>query len=375
MRAYNVGVLGFGFMGKTHTYAYRNLPLYYGELPYEIKLKGVCTSSPESAAKAVRLGGFEKGVTDMMELINDKDIDIINICTPNVLHKDALVAALDAGKHIYCDKPITAFPGEAQEVLSHIKGYTGTAQVAFHNRFFPSLMRAAQLVQEGALGRIISFRIAYLHSGALDGTKPLSWRTDTSRSGGGVIMDLGSHALDALSLLGGQIASVCASNLILHPTRKDKDGRDTPITSEDLSVMLLRLESGGIGTLEVSKVATGYDDALRIEIHGERGAVRFTNENPQWLDYCDNTVPDGELGGLHGFTRIDCGGRYPAPASFPSFKSPPGFLRAHVHSLYTFMENVQAGREGNPSLADGAYIQHVMECAYKSAEGAGWVEV
>lgn len=380
MKEYGIGIIGFGFMGKTHTYAYKTIPFYYDRLPFKARLVGVCSRRQETVLEAKEAYDFEFATTDPDELMSREDIRIIHICTPNVNHKNMIIKALKAGKHIYCDKPLTVSSDEVGEIMelldSNPEMRTLTTQVAFQNRFYPVTMRAKQLIDEGAIGRPISFRACYLHSGSVEPGKPIGWKQDREIGGGGVLFDLGSHLLDMLYYLMGEYESILAKTHVLYSQRPGKDGKMTDITAEDLVVMTAVMKNGAVGTAEASKIATGINDDFRIEIHGDKGALRFNLMEPNWLEYYDNTVKDSPLGGRKGFTKIECIQKYDKPAgSFPPSKLSIGWLRAHVHSVYSFLECVHKGVQATPSLAQGAYIQYVMEKAYESDRLAKWVEM
>ena len=363
---YGVGIIGMGFMGKTHTFAHKALPFYYPNLPYKTKLVGVCNRSAGAAEYARDSLGFEYATQNEDEIFNDERIRLVHICTPNACHFEQAKKALAAGKHVYCDKPLTVTAEEADALAAAADASGLTAQVAFQNRFFPATLRARQLVEEGRLGDILCFRSEYLHSGAVDPDKPVGWKQTES---GGVLRDLGSHAIDLVYSLVGAFDSVFCTRHVLYPNRPDKDGTMHTITAEDHVTMLLTLPGGATGTIEASKIATGIDDELRFEIHGTKGAIRFNLMRPNTLWFYDNTKPEAVYGGERGFTALECTARYAPPGNvFPSQKNGVGWIRAHCHSLYTFVDNVHHGRAGTPSFADGAYIQRVMERALESAE-------
>ncbi|HUU92078.1 MAG TPA: Gfo/Idh/MocA family oxidoreductase, partial [Phycisphaerae bacterium] len=187
-----VGFIGFGFIGKVQAYAYRNLSLFYDPVPLEARITHVCTSRRETAEAGAALVGAEHAVTDYRRVTEESDVDIVHICTPNHLHKDALLSAMAHGKHIYCDKPLVATEAEADEIQAALPAYKATAQMGFQNRFFPATLRAGQLVQEGFLGEALEFRTAFLHGGSADPAAPLKWKLSAA-AGGGVIADLASH--------------------------------------------------------------------------------------------------------------------------------------------------------------------------------------
>ncbi|MDD2503735.1 MAG: Gfo/Idh/MocA family oxidoreductase [Clostridia bacterium] len=374
MKEFGIGMIGFGFMGKAHTYGYKTLPLYYEDLPFRTRLAGVCTAHKETAEKAKHLHGFEFAATDPNDIFSCKDIDIVHICTPNAYHKDAVISALKAGKHVYCEKPLTTSYADAQEILSVLKGTELTTQMTFQNRFLPAVMRARQLIDDGRLGCILSFNAVYLHSGSIDPDKPIGWKQDSELGGRGVLFDLGSHVLDLIYYLVGEYKSIIASNRVLYPQRPAADGNMIPITAEDQSIMMVKMKNQSMGMIEVSKIATGTNDELEFAIYGDKGAVRFNLMDPNYLDFYDNTMIDKPIGGEKGFTRIETVQRYPAPGGvFVSPKAAIGWIRGHVHSLYNFLQCVFDGRQASPSIRDGAYIQYVMEKVCESHEKSGWV--
>ena len=363
MTEFGVGIVGMGFMGKTHAYAHRTLPYYYADLPFKTRLITACNRSPAAAEYARDRLGFENATTNFEDILNDDRISLVHICTPNEAHFAQAKAALEAGKHVYCDKPLTVTYEEARE-LTEIAQRSGlTAQVAFQNRFFPATIRAHELIEEGRLGDILCFRTEYLHSGALNAEKPVGWKQGESA---GVLLDMGSHAIDLITWLTGKFTSLYANSIILYPRRPDKNGNMVDITMEDHATLLVTLPSGGTGVIEASKMCTGIDDELRFEIHGSKGALRFNLMQPNTLWFYDATKPESVYGGERGFTAIECTARYAPPAGFPSQKNAVGWIRAHCHSLYSFVNNVYNSRPGDPSFADGAYVPYVMAKAHES---------
>ncbi|MFH0963064.1 MAG: Gfo/Idh/MocA family oxidoreductase [Planctomycetota bacterium] len=367
-----IGILGFGFIGKVHAYGYRVLDLFYDPPPIRPRLVAVCTSSPETARRARDLGPFEFATTDFRQVIERDDVSIIHVCTPNQLHRDALLAAIRAGKHIYCEKPLVADLPEALEIESALASYRAVGQMTLQSRFLPATLRAKGLVDEGFLGNVTSFRACYLHSGSVDPRKPVGWK-QLAAFGGGVINDLASHVLDLIDYLIGPLDSVLAETTVLYPERPDRAGASVPIDAEDQVVMLLRLRSGALGTLEASKIATGANDELRFEIHGDAGALRFDLMQPNYLEAYDLRAQESPFGGSRGFTRIETVQRYEPPASFPGPKFAVGWLRGHVHCLHNFLAGVVAGRQVEPSLQRGVRLQKMLDAIRRSAAGHQWL--
>jgi len=372
-----VGFIGFGFIGKVQAYAYRNLPLFYDPVPLEACITHVCTGRRETADAGAALVGAEHAVTDYRRVTEDPDVDIVHICTPNHLHRDELLSAMAHGKHIYCDKPLVATEAEADDIAAALPAYKATAQMGFQNRFFPATLRARQLVREGFLGDALEFRAAFLHGGSADPAAPLKWKLSAA-AGGGVIADLASHVLDMVHHLLGDYEMLSAATHIAYPKRPSPDdpSRLLVVDAEDCVMILARMRSGALGTIEGTKLATGTEDELRFEIHGSRGALRYNHMDPHHLEAYDATAAAAPVGGRRGWTRIDTGQRYGEPATgFPSPKVSIGWLRGHIASIAHFLEAVRDGRPGDPGLAQGIYVQRLMERVRQSAETGRWVSV
>jgi len=374
-----VGMVGHGFMGKMHGHAYRSLNFYYDPPPATIVLAGVATRTEASWRRAVDEWGYEFGTAGFRELCARDDIDIIDCCTPNNAHKDVLLAALEHGKHVYMDKPLCLSLEEARAMAACAEAHPECiTQMTFNYRFVPALLRAKELVEAGALGRVFSVRAAYLHAGYTSPDRPMSWRLDKAVSGrGGALFDLGAHVIDLTRHLLGEFAEVHehAETFIKERPLKDDPGAKAPVEVDDLSILAFRLEDGGVGTIESSRVATGVQDELRFEAHGDKGAIRFNLMQPNWLEYYDDALPEGALGGDRGFKQIECVARYPKPSKFPGPKNTLGWERAHIHCIRSFVQHVVEGTPAKPDILDGAKTQAIMEAALESREANGWVPV
>ena len=374
MQTLGVGVIGFGFIGKVHAYGYLNMPLFYDPLPVRTKLVGVATSRPETARKAAAQGGFEFGTDNWRDLIARDDIHIINICSPNSQHAEQLLAAMAAGKHIYCDKPLVVGAEAIERVASALHTYRGIGQMTLQYRSYPPTLRARQLLDDGFVGNVISFRAAYLHAGSVDPAKPMGWKQLKSE-GGGVLQDLGSHIVDLMDYLIGPIESTLTETRILYPRRPNQHGELVPVEADDQMLMLARLHNGAIGAIEASKIATGAEDELRFEIHGDKGALRFNLMDPNYLEAYDLREAETPLGGQRGWRKIATVQRYAKPAGFPGPKFGIGWIRGHMHCLYTFLCAVAAGQHAEPSLQRGLHLQRMLAAAEQSAATHAWQDV
>jgi predicted dehydrogenase len=372
-----IGLVGYGFIGKVHTLSYQLLPMIYDPFPARIRLVGVCAASHASTQKGVEQGGYEFGTNDWQELVERDDVDVIDCCTPNFLHKEVLIGAMRAGKHVQCDKPLAMNLAEAREIVSVARETGVQHQITFNNRFSPAMMRAKQLVEEGFLGRVFSLRAAYLHAGYIDPSRPFAWRLDAARGGGGALFDLGSHVLDLIRFLLGEYESVqtLTETFIKERPVPGQPSEKAAVEVDDLALMMVRMANGAVGTVEVSRLATGTNDELRLEIHGQEGALRFNLMDPNWLYVYDAREPGDPIGGERGFKAIETVQRYPPPAVLPGPKFSVGWMRFFFASQYDFITSLADGRPTRPDFVDGMKVQEVMEAGYISASEKRWVSL
>jgi predicted dehydrogenase len=318
--------------------------------------------------------GAAIATTDYRQITENPDIDIVHICTPNDLHADALLSAIANRKKIYCDKPLTATLNEAEQIQTALDAanYTETNQMTFHLRFFPALIRAKQLFDADVLGRILQFRVGYFHSSNASAALPFKWKHTKS---GGAVRDIGSHLFDLTLHLLGSFESVLADTTLVFPQRMDSTGTLRNVESEDAVSMLVRMPSGAKGVIEATKLATGNEDEMVLEIHGEQAALRFRLMQPHYLEFFDASAADRSLGGDSGWKRIPCGGRYELPDNdFPSPKSSIGWQRAHVACLSNFLHAVVENRQTMPDLRQGIAVDRLIDAVLRSAAERRWVD-
>ena len=379
MREMGIGIVGYGFIGKVHAFAHRAIPLMYDPLPVRARMVGVCTATPESGRKAIEQAGFAIATTDPAELLARDDIQILHCCSPNDVHHDLLLKAIAAGKHIYCDKPLTRTLAEAEEVAQASRNSSGAVhRMTFHYRFIPAILRAQELIADGFLGDVYHFRGAYLHAGYLDPKRPRTWRLEMARSGGGAIMDLGAHLYDLLRCLllpvAGEMIEVSAQLQTRIPERPDpKTGEPKPVDVDDIALAQVKTAAGAIGVLEASRLATGVQDELRFEIHGSKGAISFNLMEPNYLTIYDATIPEGPLGGNRGPQRIESVTRYPKPYSFNVTKNALGWPQMHIHSLFDFLAAVSGEPDNGPNFDDGLAANRFVDACQRSAAVNAWV--
>ena len=376
-----IGLVGFGFMGKTHLYAVENLKFFTEPqaLGCSAEISSVSTSREETAIDAANRYAIPRPCASEDEIINDPDIDIIDVCSPNNAHIGTIKKAIANGKHVICEKPLTATLDEAHEAVllereARERGLV-TATV-FNNRYLSPVIRACQIISEGGIGDILSFTFTYYHDSCIDPSRRAGWKQNAD-FGGGTLADLGPHVIDLCHLLVGRIKSISATSQIAFPTHEDASGALWETNADEAFYMTCKAECGAVGSINVSKIAHGSSDGLAFEIYGTKGALRFSLMDMNYLYFYDASSPQYPAGGNRGWTRIECVGRYPSPAgTFPSVKAPAGWLRGHVGCMAAFLHAVAStgdltadnldGCLPPPSFADGAAVMSVIAAAKES---------
>ncbi len=376
MRPVTIGMIGYGGIGRVHAMGYRSLPFHYGLPADAVRLAGVATSRAETAQAAAAEIGCGFWTADYRELLARPEVEAVDVCVPNHLHAEIVLAAAAAGKHIYCEKPLAMNVAEAEAMVTAVQQAGVITQMTFNFRFFPAVLRARQLVEAGFLGRIFSFRGRYYRSSYIDPQKPLTWRQRKAIAGGGALFDIGSHILDLLYSLLGDFRSVQATMETLIRQRPAAAGAATSerVDVDDIALLHLRTAQGVLGLVEVSRMGTGLTNDLQFEIFGEQGALRFNAVDPSWLEVYDVRDADKPLGGMRGFRKVEAVQRYPGQKA-PDWSMAPDFVRTHAEAQYQFLQAVAEGRPAHPDLAAGLHIQRVMAAAEQSSAGGGWVEI
>ncbi len=372
----SIGLVGFGGIGKLHTVNWRNLHLYYPDLPVKLYLRGAAARTQDTVDQAVQQGGFEYGTTDYQELMDDPEINLIDICTPNNLHYPIFKVALRAGKHIYCEKPLALNLEEAEEMLTLAEASDQVVQLAFNYRFIPAVMRAKKLIEEGFLGEVINFRAQYFHTGYLNPEKPMTWRLSQETSGGGALVDLGSHVIDLMLYLAGPFKRIIAQTKTFVDQRPVKAGatEKVKVLVDDHAQLLIELTEGGVGIIEVSRVAQGTTDDLNFEIHGSKGAIKFDVMDPNWLYVYDAREISSANGGNHGFKQVQTMHSYPSNA-IPGARSMVNAMSMHANSQYQMILAVIGLQPASPTTREGYLVQQVLDASYRSAREERWVDL
>jgi predicted dehydrogenase len=281
-----VGMLGYAFMGKAHSNAFRTIPYMIYPPPAIPRMVSVSGRNEAAVAEAARRFGYEKYTTDWREQVNDPEVQLFDNGGPNDAHAEPCIAAAQAGKHVFCEKPLGRTAEESKTMLDAVNKAGVKHMVAFNYRFVPAIRQAKQLIESGALGQIYHYRAVYLQEWIMPhyGT-PMIWRLDKSVAGSGALGDLGAHIIDLGHYLVGDMKSVSAMTKTFIPERPYPDGSGTgTVDVDDAFVAAVEFENGAVGTLEATRFAGGRKNHEVLEINGEKGSIRFNLERMNELD-------------------------------------------------------------------------------------------
>jgi predicted dehydrogenase len=382
----NVGLIGAGFMGKAHSLAYAAMPMFFWPAPAIPQRKVIAEVTDELAAEAARRYGYERWTSDWRTVIDDPSIDVVDIATPNDAHCEIAVAAAEAGKHIICEKPLARTRDEARRMLEGVERAGIVHMVAFNYRRTPAVALAKRYLEEGALGRVLSFRGTYLQDWSADPDAPLSWRFRKEVAGSGALGDIGTHVLDIARYLVGEIDGVNAvlrTHIAERPEQQggaDKlgaaarlaDAPRAPVDVDDEVHTLLRFAGGAVGSLEATRNAYGRNNFLTFEIHGELGSITFNYERRDELQVCFA----GDGGDRRGFRTVYTGPAHPyGEALWPIPALGIGYGETKIIECYDFCRAVVEGTPVAPDFTDGYQIARICDAITESAATADWTEV
>lgn len=389
MRKLNVGLVGAGFMGKAHVIAYSNMPKLFWPAPAMPVLKTICDIEPSIAEEAKERFGFEKCCTDWRDIVNDPEIDVISICTPNNAHAEMAIAALEAGKHVICEKPIASTLKDAKAMAEAAEkaALRGVLSMnAYQYRRVPAISLAKKFLDEGSLGEILNVRCTYLQSWSADPDSPLSWRFQKDIAGAGTLGDIASHVIDIAQYLAGdidEVVSVMKTYIKERPVQEGgvdllgtvKLGADAPrkaVDVDDEDSFLVRFKNGAIGSIEATRNAWGRNNFITIELHGTLGTVCFNYERLNELQVCWAKDPNDR----RGFKTI-----YTGPAHFhgeatwniPGMNIGYGELKAI--EMYDFFTAIAKQEQPSTNFSVGYRVEKVCTAVAKSSQSNGWEKV
>ncbi|MGD9636443.1 MAG: Gfo/Idh/MocA family protein [Pirellulales bacterium] len=377
----NVGLVGSKFMGKAHSNAYMTVAKFFNVEPQPV-MKAVCGRHEAELAEFAQQFGWQSYETDWKKFVARADLDVIDIAAPGNLHCDIAVAALEAGKHLFCEKPLALNLADARKMLAAAKKAAVVNLVNFNYRCCPALALAHQMIKAGEIGEVRHFRATYLQDWLVDPSFPMNWRLRKEVAGTGAHGDLNSHLVDLGRFLVGEIREVVGL-MKTFITERPAEGRSAGLTAtagegtekvtvDDASLFLARFAGGAIGTFEATRLAPGRKNFNRIEINGSRGSLVFNFEEMNVLEYYNSTDSTGR----QGFRKIMA-----TESIHPFFAAwwPPGHVIGYehtfVHAVYELMCAINKKPSIMPTFKDGAQCVAVLEAVEQSAGDGSWVSV
>lgn len=389
MKKLNVGVIGAGFMGKAHVVGYSNMPKLFWPPPAIPVMKTICDIIPEIADESVERYGFQKSCTDWRDVINDPEIDVVSVCTPNNTHADIAIAALEAGKHVLCEKPIASTLDDAKRMADVAQKMAEKGIInmnAYQYRRVPAIVLAKKLIEEGSMGEILNIRCTYLQCWSADPASPLSWRFQKSIAGAGTLGDVGSHVIDIAQYLAGEIDEVVSLMKtyiterpmqeggvdLLGTVKLDSDAKKAPVDVDDEVSFLMKLKSGAVGSIEATRNAWGRNNHITVELHGTLGSISFNYERLNELQVCFSNDPDDR----RGFKTIYTGPAHsygPATWNIPGMNIGYGELK--TIEMLDFITAVTTGVLPSTHFGVGYQIERVCAAVQESAKSGKWEKV
>ena len=374
-----VGMAGYAFMGAAHSQAWRTAPHVFG-LPLRPVLTALCGRDPAATAAAAQRYGFRATETDWRALLDRRDVQLIDVCTPGDSHAEISIAALDAGKHVLCEKPMANTVAEAEAMAAAAQRAQARgvrAMVGFNYRRVPAIALARQLVTGGRIGTIRHVRASYLQDWLADPAFPLTWRLQREQAGSGALGDLGSHIVDLAQHLTGQLITGVSGTTTTFITQRRLPAagpdRFGAVTVDDAVTFSARLGAGTLASFEATRFAAGRKNALRIELNGERGSLAFDLERLNELEFYDR----GEETATAGFRRV-----LVTEPGHPYLSAwwPPGHVlgweHTFVHQVRDLVTAIAEGTDPAPSFADGLQVQRVLAAvADSAAKDSQWTPV
>jgi predicted dehydrogenase len=376
-------MIGYGFMGAAHSQGWRVAPRFF-DLPAHPEMTLLVGRNPDGVAAAGEKWGWAETTTDWRNAIARDDIDVIDIVTPGSSHVEIAIAALDAGKHVLCEKPLanTVEEAEAMADAAERAAERGVyAMVGFTYRRVPAASLARNIVASGALGEIRQVRAAYLQDWLVDPQAPLAWRLQKHLAGSGALGDIGAHAVDLAQFITGQQLTSVSGTLETFVKRRPllenavglsgtASSEYGDVTVDDLALFTARFDGGAVGSFEATRMSTGRKNALRIEVAGSLGAVSFDLEDLNSLGFYDATAADDRL----GFTKIMVTEpSHPYLSAWWPTGHALGYEHAFSHQVKDFVEAISASTQPTPSFADGLHVQRVLDAVERSASaGSAW---
>ena len=379
----NVGLVGYKFMGKAHSNAFARLNMFF-DTTADVRMKAICGRDAAGVEAARAKFGWESAETDYNKLVSRPDIDIVDVVAPSDYHKAIVLAAIDNGKHVFCEKPLALNLKDARQMLSAAEKKGIKHQIGFNYRFAPAVLLAKKLIDEGKLGTIFHFRGMYLQDWIIDPMFPMVWRLNKDICGSGSLGDLGAHVIDLAHYLVGSIKTVTGMSKTFVKQRpvvesmiglSGKAAADAPmadVTVDDVTSFCCEFDSGAMGTFEATRFAQGNKNALSFEINGSKGAVKFYVERVNELLFFDATAEAGQ----QGFAVIQATeGSHPYASHWWPTGHVLGYEHTFVHEMYEFVQAIARDSKAIPGFEAGVAAAQVMDAVDLSIDRRAWVDV
>ncbi len=372
----NIGIVGYGFMGRTHSNAYKRVNDFF-DVEYRPVLKAVCGRSEENARAFADKWGYESIETDWRKLIDRKDIDAIDICTPNNTHAEIAIAAAKAGKMVLCEKPLSMDMKEGLQMVQAVEAAGVPNTVWYNYRRVPAVTLAKRLIDEGRLGRVFHYRANFLQDWTISADLPQGgaalWRLDVAAAGSGVTGDLLAHCIDTAIWLNGGINSVCAMTETFVKERKHNlTGKVEPVGIDDACAFLCRFENGSLGLFESTRYARGHKALYTFEVNGEKASLKWDLHDLHRLQYFDH-ADDSIVRGWRSVHVTDGDQPYMKHWWVPGLQI--GYEHTFVHQVADFLENLASGKSTSPTFREALVTQAVCDAVLDSAEVKQWPDV
>ena len=375
-RPLRIGLIGYGFMGRTHSNAYKRVGDFF-DLPYHPVLKAVCGRSREKVEAFAAQWGYESSETDFRALVNRSDIDLVDIAGPNNTHAEIAIAAARAGKIVLCEKPLARNLEEAKRIVSAVE-QAGVANMVWYNyRRVPAVVLGKQLINEGRLGRVFHYRASFLQDWTISRELPQGgaglWRLDADAAGSGVTGDLLAHCIDTALWWNGPIASVAGvTETFIKERRHQETGQTESVRIDDASSFLAHFENGSLGNFEATRYARGHKALYTLEINGENASIAWNLHDLHRLEYFDHR-DESKLRGWRSIHITDSDHPYMKHWWVPGLQI--GYEHTFIHQVADLLEGLADGKPPEPTFRDALATEYVIDAVLRSAQNKSWERI
>lgn len=380
-----IGVVGFGWMGQAHSRSAARIASLFPERTFDTELVICGDNVPSRQEQAVDGFGFREATADWQSVVAHPDVDVVYVTAPNMMHEEVAIAAAEAGKAVFCEKPVGGKPDQTVRVEAAARKAGVITGVGYNYRWAPLVLHAQQLIQSGALGEITNYRGRFFAMYGADPLGLLSWRFDIDQAGYGVSSDILSHSVDLATMLVGPITKVSGTMETFIPERplpsasgthfdRGKPGDPTgPVTNEDYAAAMTVFENGARGTFEVSRSIMGPECQMAFDVYGTKGALRW---NLETMNEMEVFLVDEEGRAPRGYTKVYAGDRYPFHGHFvPGDANSIGYEDLKVIENFNFLTAVASGVQHQPGFAEAVDYVSFQDAWVRSCESGTWTDV